>query len=189
MYESGAILGRARRNKLAILEKMITRPEAVEGESIKMLEKLAKERLAAFRQEVGKEPDTFFEFVQQRELQEATGISLSGSVEAYIAGNKKIRKEFDKKISLESAEAMIKMFGLQGIGFGGFFPELTERMYKNVYEHIDSEIWSEAREAGLGIPESPTVDSLEDREEAVLQMVAAYASEYYPELLEPLNLQ
>ena len=92
-------------------------------------------------------------------------------------------------MSLVVAYPDIEGFGLEGIGFGASFPELTKRMYRNAYEGIDTHLWSEARAHGLAIPEKPEIVSLEEREATVLQMVAAYASEYYPELLDPLDLR
>lgn len=190
LYESGAILGRARRNKLSILEKMLVVGVPQPGtEPIKYLRELAKKRLDTFRSEVGKEPDTFFEFIRDRELESAIGLSLTDSLEAYIGGNKEIMKALNEKVPLVRAEPFIKAFGLEGIGFGGSFPKLTERMYRNAYEGIDTDLWSEARAHGLAIPEKPAIVSLEEREETMLQMVAAYASEYYPELLDPLDLR
>lgn len=188
-YESGAILGRARRNKQNVLEKMIVIPSATEGQLMKILQDEAKERLEKFRNEVGKEPDTFGEFIFERELEKATGLSLIDSFEAYKHGNKKILKVFDEKIPLEQAQDIMRMFGLAGIGFGSAFPELTERMCRNSTENIDMDKWSFARAHGLDIPEKPDIISLEEREESLLQIVAAYTAEYYPELLDPLDLR
>jgi len=62
-------------------------------------------------------------------------------------------------------------------------------MYRNAHESIKMDVWYEARAHGLAIPEKPTKISLEEQEGVVLQMVAAYTSEYYPELLDPLDLR
>lgn len=81
------------------------------------------------------------------------------------------------------------MFGLEGIGFGSSFPQLTEKMYRNLHESIDMDVWSKWRAHGLAIPEKPTQMTLEEQEALILQMVAAYTSEYYPELLDLLDLR
>lgn len=199
MYESGAILGRARRDKLSILVKMLEAPGTrkaltkallmLQGGTIEILRNEAKKRLDTFRSEVGKEPDTFFEFIQLRELERTIGLSLNDALKAYSGGDKRIMKALDDKVPLKEAEPHIKIFGLEGIGFGNSFPQLTERMYRNLHENIDMHVWSDARAHGLAIPEKPTQMTLEEQEEQILQMVAAYTSEYYPELLDPLDLR
>ena len=98
-------------------------------------------------------------------------------------------KACDEKVPLEKAEPSIKAFELEGIGFGSSFPELTEKMYRNTLENIDRDVWAEMRAHGAPITEKPRIVSLEELEEATLQMVVAYASEYYPELIDPLDLR
>lgn len=189
-YESGAILGRARSNTLSILEKMLTTPEGTEGQTVKVLQELAKERLDRFTKDIGKEPDTFFEFIHFKELERTIGLSLTDFYLAY--GSKKLIKVLGEKLPLEEALFIsIRMFGLEGIGFGSSFPELTEKMYRNVYEHpdVDIGVWAMMRSYGLDIPEKPEIIPLEEREEALLLIVAAYAAEFYPELLDPLDLR
>ena len=188
LYMSGAVLGRARRSKLSILAKMVSIPGR-EKEFLNWLQKQAKERLEKFTNEVGKEPDTFNEFILFKELESAIGVSMEDWFEAYTKGDTKIMKAADEKVPLEEAEPTIKTFQLEGIGFGSAFPELTEKLYRNTFEKVDRDSWIEARKYGLAISEEPTIISLEEQEEIVLQMVAAYALEYYPELLDPLDLR
>lgn len=188
LYMAGAILGRARRSKLSILAKMLSVP-GTEKETVDWLREQAKKRLKQFRTEVGKEPDTFNEFILFRELESAIGLSMNDWFKAYADGNRRIMKAADEKVPLEKAEPIIKMFQLEGIGFGSSFPELTEKLYRNTFEKVDRDSWVEARKYGLAISEEPTIISLEEQEEIVLQMVAGYASEYYPELLDQLDLR
>ena len=187
LYMTGAILGRARRDKVSELAKIFSVPGR-EEEFMNWLQEQAKERLDKFRNEVGKEPSTFTEFILFREFESATGMSLTGWF-----GNKKETKKLlkacDEKVPLEKAEPVIKEFQLEGIGFGSSFPELTEKMYRNSFENIDMDVWSKHRACGLAISEKPTIISLEEQEDIVLNMVATYASEYYPELLDPLDLR
>jgi hypothetical protein len=188
-YECGAILGRARRNKLDILEKMLLIP-GTKGKLMKLcvvLQGLAKERLDGFRKDVGREPETFLEFILVRAF-ENKGLSLTG-----WSGDKKETKKMteacDEKVPLEKAEPEIKMYGLEGIDFGSSFPELTEKMHRSAYENAGMDVWSEARAHGLDVPEQRRILSFEEQEETVLQMVASYTSEYYPDLLDPLDLR
>ena len=180
LYESGAILGRAICNKLRILTKMLVVPGAEIDKFIKISGDAAKERLDTFRNEVGNEPDTFNEFILLRALERLTGPSPD---------LKALKKVFSQKVPLEKAWIDIQTFGVEGIAFGSSFPELTEKMYRNSYESPDVDKWSKARAYGLDIPEKPEIISLEEQEEVILQMVTAYASEYYPELLDPLDLR
>lgn len=188
LYTAGAILGRAQRSKLSILAKMLSVPGS-EEENMSWLQEQAKKRLDKFRSDVGKEPDRFDEFILFREFEGAIGLSMEDWLKAHTEGDTKIMKAANEKVSLEKAEPIIKMFGVEGIGFGGSFPELTERMYRNAFENVDMEAWADARAHGLAISEKPTLLTLEEQEKLVLQMTAVYASEYYPELLDPLDLR
>jgi hypothetical protein len=187
LYMTGAVLGCARRSKLRILAKMLSVP-GNEKEFMNWLQEQAKERLEKFRNELGKEPDRFDEFILFRELEGAIGLNMEDWFKAFTEGDTKIMRVADEKVPLDKAEPVIKKFQLEGIGFGSSFPELTEKMYRNTFENIDTDTWADARAHGLAISEKPTMLSLEEQEEIVLQMVASYTLEYYPELLDSLNL-
>ncbi len=60
LYTTAAILGRARRN--IILVKMLSIP-GTEEKVMVWLQRQAEQRLIKFKIEVGKEPDTFTEFI------------------------------------------------------------------------------------------------------------------------------
>ncbi|GAG37230.1 unnamed protein product, partial [marine sediment metagenome] len=181
LYTTGAILGRARRSKLSILVKMLVVPGAEVNKFVKFLQENAKKRLEEFRNELGNEPDTFFEFIYFREVEsalEGAGLSLTDIVKINTRRKNKLIKAFDEKVALKKASPIITLYEEEGIGFGSAFPELTERMYRNAFENIDMDRWSEARAHGLTLSEKPTIISLEEQEDIVLSMVAAYVSEY-----------
>lgn len=184
LYESGAVLGHARHDKLSILEKMLVIP-GLEPCSMKSLEDRAKKRLDTFRNETGEEPDSFIKFIQLKELEWAIGLR---ALSALPSGNKEARKAVEKKVPLAEAALPINTYGLDGIGFGSCFPTLTERMYNTDYENIMGE-WSKRKAHGLTAPGEPPPESLEKREKNILQVMAGYASKYYPELLDPLDLR
>ena len=191
-YESGAILGRAKRDKISTLVNMLVVPGAEVIKFVKFMQDQANERLERFRNELGKEPDTFYDFILFRELEKSltvVGLSFSKVFEEYTRGNKEVVKVFDRKVSLKDAWTRIQEYGVEGIGFGSSSPELTEKMYRTAHESIGTDMWSEARAHGLTIPEEPTRISLEEQERTALQMVAAYTSQYYPELVDPLDLR
>ncbi len=176
LYENGAILGRARRDKITELAKLFSIP-GTEAENVNSLQEQAKARLEKFEGE----PNSFYMFFISGELEK---IDLSLSADLNV-----LRKAFEEEWPLEKVEPLIKMYGLEGIGFGSSFPDLTEKIYRNSHESIDMDVWSEAREHGLFFPEEPARISLEEQEETILQMTATYASEYYPELVDPLDLR
>lgn len=177
LYETGAILGRARRDKLSILARTFPVLKGHEDDFINLLQENARERLEKF----GKEPDSFFNFIMSTELEKAN-LSLTGS------NFKTLKKAFMKKFPLKEAEPIIKELGLEGIGFGSCFPELTEKIWRRTYESIDMDKWSKWRSYGLALSEKPLKMNFEEQEQIVLEMVSTYVSEHYPELIDPLEL-
>ena len=195
-YETGALLGRAMRHKLDILHKMLVKPGTDINRSIAFIQSEAKDRLKKFTEEKGKEPDTFNDFIALKELEEAAKVmGLSIDEDAYYQDPKSHLKNLGKlyshEVALVDVYKNILNCSLYGIGFGSSFPELTVRMYKNTYENIDVNMkeWAEARSYGLNIPEKPDFIPLEEREKEILAIVAGYTGEYYPELLDPLDLR
>ena len=195
-YETGALLGRAMRHKLDILHKMLVRPGTDINRSIAFIQSEAKVRLKKFTEEKGKEPDTFNDFIALKELEEAAKVmGLSIDEDAYYQDPKSHLKNLGKlyghELALDDVYKNILNCGLYGIGFGSSFPELTVKMYKNTYENIDINMkeWAEARSYGLNIPEKPDFIPLEEREREILAIVAGYTGEFYPELLDPLDLR
>jgi len=182
LYSSGAIIGRARRDKLTTLEKMLVLP--VLGPcSVKSLQEMAKERLEVFKIEMGEEPDSFIKFIQIPEYEKAMGLAAFSEF-----ASRGTTKALDKKIPLAEAALPAESFGLEGIGFGSRFPTLAEMMYRTDYENIVAD-WRESKAQGLAVPETPIEESFEKREESILKALGVYTSKYYPELLDPLDLR
>ena len=188
LYTSGAVLGRAKRPKLNVLAILFSVPGS-EVDNVNQLQDDAKNRLQKFKDDVGREPNTFNEFILFRELEKAIGLSLEESFKACTRGDKKAIKIANEQVSLAEAERVIKCFGLEGIGFGSCFPDLTEKMYRTSFENPDKDWWAKAAARGLVFSQKPEIITLESQEETVLKIVAAYTSEYYPELLDPLDLR
>lgn len=190
-HESGALIGRAKSNKLGILEKMLGNP-ATKGEIMQECRVRAKERLNGFKADIGKEPDNFHEFILVREFEKATSLRIPQCfTEAHVFKDKNMLKPFLKKVPLDKVQNHLYTFGLEGIGFGSSFPELTERMCRNFYdEKINFDEWTEARTRfGLDIPDKPEEMTFKEREESILGAVAVYTQEFYPELLDSLDLR
>jgi hypothetical protein len=193
-YEAGALLGRAMHDKLDIFHKMLVKPGTDINRSIAFLQSEAKDRLKRFTEEKGKEPDTFYDFIALKELEEASkAMGLPIDDDAYYKGPKSLLKNlrnlYGHELALDDVYKDILNCGLYGLGFGSSFPELTVRMYKNTYENVDTDMWTKAREMGVDIPEKPDFIPLEEREEEILATVAGYTGEFYPELLDLLDLR
>jgi hypothetical protein len=194
-YETCALLGRARCDKLNILVRMLVREENKVDELIKSLQDVSSGRLNRFRNETGEDPKSFYHFISIKEydsvLVSAFGLPLDELVllAAHSHQIKEAKKLFEHKVPLDVATDKARIYGLEGIGFGSSFPELTEKMYKNAYENVDIDMWTNAREMGVDIPEKPDFIPLEEREKQILTTTAVYAAEFYPELLDPLDLR
>ena len=194
-YEAGALLGRAMRDKLDIFHKMLVKPGTDINRSIAFMQSQAKDRLKKFTEEEGKEPDTFYHFIAAKELEEASrvmGLSMglfTDNVYSPKSHRKDLRRLWGHELALDDAYRNILGCGPFGLGFGSSFPELTVRMYKNPYENINMSEWEEARSYGLPLPEKPDIIPLEEREKEILQNVAGYTAEFYPELLDLLKLR
>lgn len=176
LYEMSALLGRARRDKLADLDKLVIIPGKA-WSTIKRAQELARERL----QSSGSEPGSFYIFLVSGEL-EKIGLSLRHAV-------KTIQKAHEEKIPLEVAAPVMKSYAFEGIGFGSVYPELTEKMYRAEHTSPEDAVWEEAKSYGLPIPGYWALIPLEQQERIILHKTAAFASQYHPELLDPLDLR
>jgi|AntAceMinimDraft_16_1070373.scaffolds.fasta_scaffold41680_2 hypothetical protein len=209
-YETGAILGYARGNKIDILNKILSTQDMIFDNIIKDMRESEKKRLYDFKKEHGKEPHAFADFIYWPLLEKDTGLNLDvlfkpSGTETRERSQKRIsniiQKKLGEKILIDEAESRIRWFLLKGLVFGGAFPELTAKMFKNVYvcKKYDEELWNITRSLGFATPidlskriSLPTTKwrppSLMKQERIVLGTVAYYTSQYYPELLDPLDL-
>ena len=175
LYEIGAIIGRARHNKLLILVKMLAVP-GKEHNVVSFLQEQAQKRLDSY----GREPDTFFSLFMTTEL-----AKMGCKLEWFEVP----RKVAEQKMPLQEAEPIIKLLGEEGIGFGSKFPELTQRMFSHQYERIDMGQWREMKKYVTTFSGHPPQITLEEREQEVLSQLAVYVNEYFPQLVRPLALK
>lgn len=173
MFVQGAALGRALRDRLEILVRLLVPPGHEYDFCVTLNEKVAL-RVSRY----GKEPDSFFDFWFRTQFQNLDFLDLDAL--------KRITK---RKVRLGEMLPLLNEWLVQGIGFGAKFPELTERLWRKEYETPeDADLWAILRQAGLDIPEEQTLLPLDEMEEMVLLGVAIYVDEFMPELLEPLGL-
>jgi hypothetical protein len=178
LYESGAIIGCSKRDRLEILAHMIVLP-GKETQFVADSQSQAKKRL----HELGRDPTSIFDLVWSTELAKV-GLTLPD-----FPDFKRKSKPFYEKLPCDPhLEARLKMFILEGVGFGSLYPGLAEKMWRHSHEAIDKGQWSQLRTLGLEIAEDPSPVTFEQETERVQDILAAYASEYYPELMGPLGL-
>lgn len=191
VFQKAALLGRARRDRLEILAEMFVGLDALAGTRaqlglpsqaargrqwvVEYLRKVASDGMRYY----GEEPESFLDL----------WLTSFAPPEVDFRDPEKMRHLAKKRIRLGMALDWLDRWVLVGISFGATFPDLTEGLWRESYEEIDLRSWAEAREYGLDIPEQPTPLPLEDMEQQVLLEVAAYAMEYFPELVTPLGLR
>jgi hypothetical protein len=183
LYAIGAALGHALRSKLDILTNLFFVPGGDDHERNRIMnlcKKDAKKNLEEFRSELGREPDAFDDFALYR------GVFTREAFNAYLSGDRKTKRLFETQVDTEGVGQELMIMLLQGIQFGSSFPELTERMYENAHKD-DKDFWS-GKWAHVIISEELRAKSLEETQKAFLQIVVHYASQYYPELVDPLDL-
>jgi len=195
LFGKGAIFGRARRDKLDVVVKMFVEPEAVstlfaplglpeqEAKSYQWdlvsLRKVASDGIRYYRDYHQKEPESLLDLL----------LTSFAPREVDFRDFDKARELAKETIRLGIALQQLDSWLFIGISLGAIFPELTERMWRQSYETTDHESWELAWKAGLNIPEEFTPLPLEEMEHEVLVEVASYASEYFPDLVDPLNLR
>jgi hypothetical protein len=196
LYEVGAILGRSRPDKINVLKKMLFTADQdllrkvsftmdqVEANIDKVIDK-AEGRLGRYKQESrDREPETFDPFIMVTEHQSHTlWCSLKPKA----------------KVSPSKVEPYILSFILEGIAFGSIYPELTRKMNRKFYESVKID-WATWMPVGVSaplalpkdiyaLPGEPTILSLEGQEQTLLQVVGWYTANFYPELINSLDLR
>lgn len=182
IYEAGAILGRATRDRLLILAKVLPVPPGEEAEHIKLCQESARRRVNEF----GGEPQSFHQLICTTELGKL-GLAFDNPSKSTF---EELRRLLNTKWSLDYKGCLLlDIFGHEGIGFGSVFPEPTEKMYKQAYEDTIRGKWLDSAYEGIPLPAIPTTKSLGAREEEVLSLAATFTQEHFPELVEPLGFQ
>ena len=168
IFESGAILGRAMCDKIDEFKKVLLIPNHTGDEVLELATKAAEAQLADFKKEYGNEPSRFGDFIHGELFKGAIGLSLIDCAEVLIHDKKRykeIKRMVDKKarqevvLSQEAIYDVLTNYSYRGIGFGIKFPALTKKM-----------------------------TNFANRAEELL-LLAAYTQEFYPELIDDLELR
>lgn len=173
LFQKGAVLGRARFDRLNVLLKLWVDPGR-EDDACSELRRVAKKRLDDF----GREPDSFHTYWWETEFGtlDLTDLNVWKTLSA-------------KKVRLEKIVPDLDYWLSSGIALGATYPHLVEKMWVKTYETPTPNKWALAREYGLDIPEEQTLLPLDDMEHIVLLEVGCYVSNYFPQFIEPLGLR
>ena len=180
-FETGVVLGYSFRDRLATFAELFSQPGR-EQELVTFLQELAAQHLT----EVG-EPKGFIDLaLRHEESRIKAKWRESGINEAQIDYLTK-----HHRMPLEQALKNAGVAVSTGIGLGSAFPEMTERLWKVVYESpMNRDEWQRWRKAGLDVgDEVPEPLPLARRQEQLLLMVESFVSVTRPELLPQFKSQ
>lgn len=177
LFASAALFGRAQRDRLEVVVKLLVGLDAVgamlapflppnvsprqaansEEWVFEYLRKVANDGIKYYRDHCRKEPDNFLDL----------WLTSFSPPELDFRDFNKAKEIAKKKIRLGAALQQSDAWLCVGISLGATFPELTVRMWKKSFEKVD----------------------MVDMERNILAEVAYYVKEYFPELLDPLDLR
>ena len=196
IFGLGAVFGRARCDKLDVVAKMFVGLDAI---SITILAPLGlpKQMVSNYQgvleilHKVSSDGIRYYRNYNQKEPEFLLDLFLTSFAppELDFRDIQKAKSLMKKKIRLGMALLQLDSWLFVGISLGAIFPELTEKIWRQSYETVDNESWSQALRAGVNIPKEFTPLPLEEMEHDVLIDVASYVSKYFPDLVEPLNLR
>jgi hypothetical protein len=195
LFGKGAIFGRVRRDKLDVVAEMFVGLEAIiKLFSFHNFPEEAANRPQWIYEYLRKVADDGLRFYRDRQRKEPDSL-LDLWLTSFAPPEYDFRKvmnviELEKmKIRLGWALRQLDEWFLVGISLGANFPELTERLWRQYYERVDQESWTRARKAGVHLPKKSTPVPLEVVENEVLGEVTSYTTEYFPDLVDMLNLK
>jgi len=208
-YENGAILGYSRGNKIDILKNMLSMQD-MSINSIMDMQKAEVKLFDDFKKKYGEEPNTFADFIYWPLWDKYTGLNLETLFKPYEnetndKSQKKIsnliRKKLNEKILIYEVESKIRCFLIKGLFFGCAFPDLTAKMYNNVYicKSYDEDLWKITSSLGFATPIDRSMrilfntdgyrpPTLKQSERVLLITLAFYTSRFHPELIDSLDL-
>ena len=173
VFQKGAILGRAKSDDIETLVKLIS----VEGSEEDVIEHMKTSTEESLK-EYGKEPNSFYDFLEKTVYPEIDFTNL-----------KILKTIYNQKARLGEILPQFQVDLATGIGFGAFRPELVRNMWTMDYEtEKDPYLWGLFRELGLNLPEKQMYMPIKEMEKIVLTQVSEWAQVHKPHLIEPLGL-
>ncbi|MFC2032525.1 hypothetical protein ACFLUS_04080 [Chloroflexota bacterium] len=167
LYETGAILGRARQDRLSEL-LLMSFAEEMEY-CVAELRHLLRRRL----EQSGKHAHSFYTFYLHGTMRD---MNMNFDINDMREAHSNIRNKTEAGHFLEYA-------GAEGLLLGGWYPDLTEKMYSKGYGAQEDIINEMTRGVSL-LPEEIATASIREREQVILNSVNALISQYYPEFVD-----
>ncbi len=185
LFETGAILGWAYRDRQLAFVRVIALPETPD-QRVRLMRLKAKERVAEWESL----NDSFYLFVYETELaRRGHPISMMASEnedwERYKENMRRV-SDWVKEQSLDLHTAWTELHHIfyEGIGYGFEFPEETQRRWKAIYEKPDEPIsWRDAYQYGVvTTPEPPPIQTWDERVSELKDALRGYITEFKPAL-------
>ena len=168
LYETGAILGRVKQDRLLELLSMSFSPNEVQY-CLTELRHLLRRRL----EKSGRYAHSFYTFYLHGTVRD---MNMNFDINSMREAHHNIRDKTEAGHFLEHA-------GAEGLLLGGWYPDLAEKMYGKGYGAQEDTINEMTRGATL-LPEETTITSIREREQVILNKISAYVSQYHPELVD-----
>ena len=171
LYETGALLGRASKDRLLELLSMSFASEEVQH-CLAELRRLLRRRLETS----GRYAHSFYTFYLHGTMRDMNmNFDVSGMREAHH----NIRDKIEAGHFLEYA-------GAEGLLLGSRYPDLAEKMYGKGYGAQEDIINEMTRGVAL-LPEETAITSIRERELVILSKVSAYVCQYHPNIADILG--
>ena len=173
IFQKGAILGRAKANKIKALAKLIS-DENMQDKMYTFFKEIGGKMLKDY----GGNPSSFHDFLMK---------TMFSDID--FNDPKIWKKLHERKYRLGEMLQRFDNDTAMGIGFGAFQPELVKKMWVQSYEtDQDPQIWADARRHGLDIPEKQSHLPLAKMEKEVLQDFSEFVHEQHPDLIPELGI-
>jgi len=180
MFQVGCVLGRALRDRVPTLVKMV--PMSAQGPDPEqkisdVLCMLAVERMERY----GRRPASLQNFWLKTEFNFEFSDTSVENLKSMCVERVPLKEVLSKR--------RLDEWLAWGVGFGATYPQLLEELWAKDFTEVDEEAWKLARHYGVALPEHPTPLPLEDVEEDILADTATYTQMYFPELLDSIGLR
>ena len=176
LFETGAVLGWAYRDRQLAFERVIGSPETP-GQLVRLMRFKAKERMA----EGKSQDDSLAKFVYETQVARLGHPMEWTSIEGMERFTDWLQKQ---SLDLDTAWSELHFLFYEGIGYGFEFPEETERRWKASYEKKHDPIeWRDAYQYGIvHTPEPPPVQTWDERVSELKAAFREYVIQFMPSL-------
>lgn len=172
LYETGAILGRSRHDRLVELMAMSFATEDMQ-DCLTELRSLLLRRLETS----GRYAHSFYTFYLHGTMRD---MDMDFNINAMREAHSHVRDKNEVGHFLEYA-------GAEGLLLGSWYPDLVETMYGKGYGAQEDIIDEMTRRVAV-FPEETAITSIREREKLILSKVSIYVSRYHPELADKMRL-